>query len=85
MDADGKPLITLPGPPPHLRLAHALRRQTPAQLDAVIGQETEGRLPLIAGGVAVALAETFRIVDPKVRNPSSAQWERAQRIFDLRI
>jgi hypothetical protein len=51
----------------------------------VIGQETEGRLPLIAGGVAVALAETFRIVDPKVRNPSSAQWERAQRIFDLRI
>jgi hypothetical protein len=55
------------------------------QLDAVISQETEARLPLIAGGIGVALAQTFRIVDPNVRNPATAQWERAQRIFDLLI
>jgi hypothetical protein len=55
------------------------------QLDAVISQETEARLPLIAGGIGVALAQTFRIVDPNVRNPATGQWERAQRIFDLLI
>jgi hypothetical protein len=61
------------------------RLATRPQLDAAIGQETEARLPLIAGGVAVALAQSFTIVDPKVENPSTAQWERAQRIFDLLI
>jgi Domain of unknown function (DUF1931) len=40
-------------------------------LNAVIGDETEARLPLIAGGVAFALAQTLTIVDPKMRNLST--------------
>jgi hypothetical protein len=51
----------------------------------VISQETGARLPLIAGGFAVPLAQAFTIVDPNVRNPATGQWERAQRILDLLI
>ena len=41
------------------------------------------RLPEIVGGLSLALARTFTIIEPKLRNPSSAHWERAFRIFDL--
>jgi hypothetical protein len=52
-------------------------------LDLALGVETEERLPLIVGGLGVALARTFRIVEPHKRNPATAEWERAFRIFDL--
>lgn len=52
-------------------------------LDTVLSEETEARLPSIAGGLSVALARTFRIIDPERPNPQTEQWERAQRIFDL--
>ena len=51
--------------------------------DLAIGDETEARLPDVAGGLCLALAETFRIVDPDVRNPSPRDWDRAYRLFDL--
>jgi hypothetical protein len=51
--------------------------------DLAIGDETEARLPEVAGGLCLALAETFRIVDPDVRNPSPRDWDRAYRLFDL--
>jgi len=31
----------------------------------------------------VALARTFKIIDPALKNPQSEHWERSQRIFDL--
>ena len=41
-------------------------------------------LPLeLAGGISVALARTFKIIDPALKNPQSEHWERSQRIFDL--
>jgi hypothetical protein len=45
--------------------------------------ETEARFPEIAGGLSVALARSFKIIDPNVKNPQSEQWERSFRIFDL--
>lgn len=45
--------------------------------------EAKARLPDIAGGISVALAHTFKIIDPDVKNPASKEWERSQRIFDL--
>jgi hypothetical protein len=36
----------------------------------------------IAGGI-VALARTFKIIDPKLKNPQTEHWERSQRLFDL--
>jgi hypothetical protein len=53
------------------------------QLDLLIGFETQHQLPLIAGGISLALAQTFTIIDPNVKNPQTRQWERAFRIFNL--
>jgi hypothetical protein len=53
------------------------------QLDEAIGEETQERIPAVAGGLAVALARSFKIIDPKVVNPSSEHWERAFRLFEL--
>jgi Domain of unknown function (DUF1931) len=52
-------------------------------LDLALSEATESRLPTIVGGMSVALARTFKIIDPKLRNPATAQWERAFRIFHL--
>ena len=52
-------------------------------LDLAYSEETEVRLPEIAGGISVALARTFKIIDPALKNPQSEHWERSQRIFDL--
>ena len=53
------------------------------QLDLTVDEETEAELPWFAGGVSLALAQAFPIIDPNVRNPQTAQWERAFRLFDL--
>ena len=52
-------------------------------LDLVYSEETEVRLPGIAGGLSLALARTFGIIDPKLENPQTKHWDRAFRIFDL--
>jgi Domain of unknown function (DUF1931) len=53
------------------------------QLDRPLAEATEARLPEIVGGLSLALARTFTIIERKLKNPSSAHWERAFRIFDL--
>src|ERR1700716_2646940 len=52
-------------------------------LDIAISEETESRLPGVAGGLSLALARTFRIIDPGLKNPATQQWEQAFQIFDL--
>jgi hypothetical protein len=52
-------------------------------LDLSYSDETELRLPMIAGGLSVALARTFKIIDPGLRNPRTEQWEGVYRIFTL--
>jgi histone H3/H4 len=53
------------------------------QLDLPVTDEIDEELPEVAGGLTLALARTFRIIDPDVKNPQGVQWERAFRIFDL--
>jgi histone H3/H4 len=53
------------------------------QLDLALSEETQAELPEIAGGVSLALACAFPILDPNMRNPQTAQWERAFQLFDL--
>jgi hypothetical protein len=53
------------------------------QLDLDVSDETDARLPEVAGGLSVGLAHAFRIVDPDVKNPETVHWERAFRLFDL--
>lgn len=52
-------------------------------LDLAMRDETEARLAEIAGGLSVALARTFKLIDPDTRNPGTADWERCFQIFDL--
>ena len=52
------------------------------RLDMDYSHETEARLPDIAGGLSVALAHVFRIIDPESKHPFGEQWERATRVFD---
>jgi hypothetical protein len=52
-------------------------------LDLAYSEETEARLPGLVGGLSLALARTFNVLDPRLKNPQTGHWERAFRIFDL--
>jgi hypothetical protein len=53
------------------------------QIDLPYSEETEARLPVIAGGLSLALARTFKIIDPEVKHPATQMWERAFEVFNL--
>ncbi len=55
------------------------------EIGAEYSDEVESRLPEIVGGLVVALAKTFKILDPALKNPQSEHWDKAQRIFDTLI
>ncbi|MDD7968097.1 DUF1931 family protein [Actinomycetospora lemnae] len=59
-------------------LAQSVRRP-PA--DVTFSEETEDMLVELFGALAVALARTFRAVDPEVVNPGTDHWERVTTIF----
>jgi hypothetical protein len=52
-------------------------------LDLEYGEETRLRLPSVYGGLSVALARGFKIVDPHLKNPQTQHWEATFRLFDL--
>lgn len=52
-------------------------------LDVTMSEETESRLPGVVGGLSVALARTFRVLDPDVKNPGTTIWERSFRLISL--
>jgi hypothetical protein len=51
--------------------------------DVTFGEETEDVLVEVFGGISLALARSFRIVDPQVRNPSTDHWDRTFDLFRL--
>jgi hypothetical protein len=52
-------------------------------LDLGYDDGTEAKLPEIVGGLCLALARMFKIIDPDLKNPRTEHWERAFRVFDL--
>lgn len=52
------------------------------RLDMNYSQDTESQLSDIAGGLSVALARVFKIIDPNVKHPFGAEWERATKVFN---
>jgi hypothetical protein len=67
-----------------VELAPVLERITGwPQLDSGLTEDTRERLPFVAGGLCLALARTFPVLDPAVKNPQTKHWERAFQIFDL--
>jgi hypothetical protein len=54
-------------------------------LDLALSTEAEARLPLLYGGITVALAKTFKIVDAEMKAVHRREWERAFALFRLLI
>ena len=52
------------------------------RLDLEYDEEVRAMLPQIVGGLTVALAWTFRTLDPDVKNPDTTHWDRAIEIFN---
>lgn len=46
-------------------------------------EETEAQYPEIIGGLSVALAETFKIMYPELKNPQTKHWKGVLNIFTL--
>ena len=55
------------------------------QLDVACSDEVDGIIGEIAGGLSIALARSFKIIEPDLKNPQSEHWERSYRIFDLLV
>jgi hypothetical protein len=52
-------------------------------LELDYSDDTRAALPEIAGGLTVALARSFKIMDPDVKNPLATEhWDRAFKLFD---
>ena len=56
-------------------------RQPPG--DVTFAEDTERLLPELFGGLSIALARSFRVVDPKVSNPSTEHWDQVFTLFRL--
>jgi hypothetical protein len=52
-------------------------------LDLSTSEETEAELATVAGGLSVALARAFKLIDPDLKNPQTVHWQRSFQIFDL--
>jgi hypothetical protein len=52
-------------------------------LDVTMSEETESRLPAVMGGLSVALARTFRILDPDLKNPQTTHWDRSSALMSM--
>ena len=52
-------------------------------LDVTVSEEATDHLPHVVGGLSVALARTFKVLDPQVKNPQTSHWERAFAVFGL--
>ena len=62
-------------------LLRQMVRRPPA--DVTFAEDTEELLPELFGGLGIALARSFRIVDPTVSNPSPEHWNRVFTLFRL--
>ena len=54
-------------------------------LDATLADDTQARLPLLFGGTSVALARTFKLIDPQRNAVHTMEWERTFELFRLLI
>ncbi|MCF3960110.1 DUF1931 family protein [Streptomyces fuscigenes] len=52
-------------------------------LDRAPDEETEAAYPEIIGGLSLALARSFKIIHPDLKNPRTQHWDDARAVFDL--
>jgi hypothetical protein len=54
-------------------------------LDVTLDEDTQARLPLIFGGITVALARTFKLIGAELKAVHTEEWERTFNLFRLLI
>jgi Domain of unknown function (DUF1931) len=54
-------------------------------LDIALSEQAEERLPLVFGGISVALARTFKIIDAELEAVHTREWERTFSLFRMLI
>jgi hypothetical protein len=54
-------------------------------LDLEYSDDLRAKLPEVAGGLSVALARSFKTVNPDLKNPMTADWDKTFKIFDLTL
>lgn len=69
----------------HVELHSVLDGLPQPPLDLAYGEHTSAELSVAAGGLSVALARSFKIVTPRLRNPQTTHWETAFQLFDLML
>jgi hypothetical protein len=68
--------------PPDLPITKGLQERM-REFDKFEEAEEIRRLPEMFGGLSFALARSFKIIDPKLVNPTTEHWERAFGFFRL--
>lgn len=53
--------------------------------DVTFSEETENLLPDLFGGLSVALARSFKLIEPNLTNPGTGDWDRAFELFRLTV
>lgn len=56
-------------------------RRPPA--DVTFSEDTENLLPELFGGLSIALARSFRVLDPNLESPSTQHWNQVFALFRL--
>jgi len=54
-------------------------------LERELSVEVEQMLPEIAGALLLIAARTMKTIDPSVKNPDTALWERVEQVMDLTL
>jgi hypothetical protein len=52
-------------------------------LELAYSAELQAQLPELVGALTVAIARTFKLLNPELRNPQSEDWDRLEELFDL--
>ena len=52
-------------------------------LDLLYSDETKDELAYVAGGLGMALARTFPIIDADLKTLQPRHWDKARRVFDV--
>ena len=53
--------------------------------DCALSEDTQARLPFLFGGISVALARTFKLIDAELKAVHTEEWERTFSLFRLLI
>ena len=52
-------------------------------LELAYSEELEQKIPEIVGGLTISLAKVFRTLWPSLKNPSTPEWEKVEKLYAI--